>query len=348
MPTTPLRRRRFSQVLFGSAALLVAPGIWAQPKPEKPKITIAVGGKTSFYCLPLTIAEQLGYFKAEGLDVEINDFAGGTHALQAVAGGAADVVSGAYEHTISLQSKNQAYQAFVLQGRAPGIAMAVSAKAMPNFRRVADLRGKKIGVTAPGSSTNMVANLVLQRAGLKADDVSFVGVGSSAAAVAAVRSGQIDALCNVDPAMTMLEQKAEVRLIVDTRTLKGTQEVFGGQMPAGCLYAPQEFLQKNPRTTQALANAMVHALKWLQTAGPGDILKTVPETYLLGDRGLYLASFNKVREALAVDGLLPEEGAQTALRTLASFDSGVVPGKINLGKTYTNEFARRAKDKFKA
>lgn len=348
MPTTPLRRRRFQQVLLGSATVLVAPGLWAQAKPEKPKITIAVGGKSSFYHLPLTIAEQLGYFRVEGLDVEINDFAGGIRSLEAVVAGQADVVSGAYEHTIHLQSKSLAYQAFVLQGRAPGIALAASAKTLPSFKTVSELRGKKIGVTALGSSTNMVASLVLQRAGLKPEDVSFVGVGTAAAAVAAVRAGLVDALCNVDPAITMLEQKAEVRVIVDTRTLKGAQEVFGGQMPAGCLYAPQEFVQKNPRTAQALANAVVHALKWLQTAGPGDILKTVPENYLLGDRSLYLASFNKVREALAVDGLLPEEGAQTALRALASFDLGVVPGKINLGKTFTNEFARRAKDKFKA
>jgi NitT/TauT family transport system substrate-binding protein len=100
------------------------------------------------------------------------------------------------------------------------------------------------------------------------------------------------------------------KIISDTRTLKGTHDVFGGLMPAACLYAHVDFVQKNPNTCQALANAIVHGLKWLQTAGPSDIIKTVPETYLLGDRALYLASFNKVREAIALDGLLPEEGAQ--------------------------------------
>ena len=92
----------------------------------------------------------------------------------------------------------------------------------------------------------------------------------------------------------------------------------------------------------------MHGLKWLQTAGPGDIIKTVPENYLLGDRGLYLASFNKVRDAIALDGLIPEEGARTALKALASFDPSIKAEKIDLSKTYTNEFARRAKDKFKA
>ena len=92
----------------------------------------------------------------------------------------------------------------------------------------------------------------------------------------------------------------------------------------------------------------MHGLKWLQTAGPSDIIKTVPESYLLGDRALYLASFNKVREAIALDGLLPEEGAKTALKALASFDPAIKADKIDLAKTYTNDFARRAKEKFKA
>jgi len=348
MNSVALTRRRFTSAAALAVASLGAPALFAQARPEKTRVAIAVGGKAAFYYLPLTISEQLGYFKDEGLEVEISDFAGGSRALQAVVGGSADVVSGAYEHTINLQSKNQMFQAFVLQGRAPQIAMGVSTKAIPQYKSVADLRGRRIGVSAPDSSTNMVANLVLARGGLKAGDVSFVGVGMNAGALVALRSGQVEALCNTEPVMTMLEQKGEIRIISDTRTLKGTSEVFGGPMPAACLYAPSEFVLKNPNTCQALANAIVHGLKWLQTAGPSDIIKAVPEAYLLGDRGLYLASFNKVREAIATDGLLPEEGARTAVRALASFDPAIKPERIDLSKTYTNEFARRAKDKYKA
>ncbi|MDB5732052.1 MAG: transporter substrate-binding protein [Variovorax sp.] len=348
MKSTIISRRTFASAAAIAAAGIAAPSVWSQPKLEKTKISIAVGGKAAFYYLPLTISEQLGYFKAEGLDVEIADFAGGARALQALVGGSADVVSGAYEHTINMQSKNQFIQSFVLQGRAPQIAMGVSTRAMPNYRTLADLRGKKIGVSAPGSSTNMVANLVLSRAGIKATDVSYVGVGTSAGALTALRSGQIDAMSNTDPVMTMLEQKGDVKIISDTRTLKGTTEVFGGLMPAACFYTHAEFIQKNPNTCQALANAIVHGLKWLQTAGPSDIIKTVPENYLLGDRALYLASFHKVREAIALDGVMTEEGTRTALKALASFDPSIKAEKIELGKTYTNDFARRAKERFKA
>lgn len=343
-----LSRRTFAAATALGAASLALPALRAQNKLEKSKISLAVGGKAAFYYLPLTISEQLGHFKAEGLDVEISDFAGGARALQAVVGGSADICSGAFEHTINMQSKNQFFRAFVLQGRAPQIAFGVSTKTMPNYKSLADLKGKKIGVSAPGSSTNMMANLVLSRSGIHASDVSFVGVGTAAGALSAMRSGQIDAMSNTDPVMTMLEQKGDVKIISDTRTLKGTQEVFGGAMPAACLYASQDFIRKHPNTCQALANAIVHGLKWLQTAGPGDIIKTVPESYLLGDRALYLASFNKVRESISLDGMIPEDGARTALRALASFDPSIKADKIDLSKTYTNEFSRRAKERFKA
>ncbi len=343
-----ISRRRFTGGAALAAAALAWPGLRAQTSLEKTKISLVVGGKAAFYHLPLTLSEQLGYFKAEGLDVEIGDFAGGARALQAVVGGAADVCSGAFEHTINLQARNQIFQAFVLQGRAPQIAFGVSTKSLPHYKSIADLKGKKIGVSEPGSSANMVASLVLSRGGLKAGDVSFIGVGTAAGALAALRSGQVDAMSNTDPVMTMLEQKGEVKIITDTRTPKGTVEVFGGAMPAACLYAPLEFIQKNPNTCQALANAIVHGLKWLQTAGPGDIIKTVPESYLLGDRALYLASFNKVRESISLDGVIPEEGPRTALKALADFDPGIKADRIDLAKTYTNVFALRAKGRFKA
>ncbi len=331
-------RRTFVQAAAWSAAWLTSPALRAQPRPDKFRIGIAVPGKGELPFLPLTIAEQLGYFKAEGLEVELVD---GPH-------GMADVSCGTFDQVIGLQARGQAVQAFVLQGRAPAIALGVSMRSVPNFRSVADLRGLRIGVSAPGSASHLMAHRVLSRAGLKPDEASFVPVGTSTLAQGALRSGQVDALCNQDPAMTVLEQRAEVRIVSDARTLKGTEQVFGGPMPAACLYAPQDFIQKHPQACQALAHATVHALKWLQTAGPRDIVKTVPEPYLLGDRALYLASFEKLRESISPDGILHPEGARTALRALSAFDPGVSAARIELARTYTNAFASRAKERFRA
>ena len=263
--------------VLGAAAALAAPALLRAQALEKPKLTIAVGGKNLLYYLPLTIAEQLGYFKQEGLDVTIVDFAGGARALQAVVGGSADVVSGAFEHTVNMQFKGQPMRAFVLQGAAPQIVLGVNPKTMPNFKSVADLKGKKIGVTAPGSSTNIMANFVLAKAGLKPSDVSIIGVGASSGAVAAMRAGQIDAISNLDPVITLLQRSGDLKIVTDTRIVSEAETVFGGPMPAGCLYAPQAFVDKHPGTVQALTNAMVRANKWIQRAGPGDIIQVVPD-----------------------------------------------------------------------
>jgi NitT/TauT family transport system substrate-binding protein len=314
---------------------------------EKQKVSIAVGGKNLLYYLPLTIAEQLGYFKDEGLQVEISDFAGGAKALQALVGGSADVVSGAYEHTINMQSKGQHITAFVLQARAPQIVFATSNKTMPNYKSIADLKGKKIGVTAPGSSTNMMANFVLAKGGLKPTDVSFIGVGTAAGALSALRSGQIDAISNLDPVITMLQQKNEIKIIADARTLKDTEDVFGGPMPAASLYTSDAFLKKYPNTAQGLTNAMVRALAWIQKAGPSDIVKVVPESYQLGDRGLYLEAFKNVREAISVDGSFPAAGPATALKALQAFEPDLAGKNIDLSKTFTNELVKKAHAKYK-
>ena len=339
-----MNRRHHVAALFAMLALAVGADTRdaAAQSLEKPKVTIAVGGKASIYYLPLTIAEAKGYFKDEGLTVEIVDFAGGSQSLRAVVGGSADVVSGAFEHTINLQASKQYFRAFVLQGRAPAIAVGVATAKAGAYRSPADLKGMKIGVSAPGSSTNMVANYVLAKGGLKPSDVSFVGVGTASGALAALRTGQIDAISNVDPVMTMLEQKGDVKIIADTRTLKGTQLLFGGPMPAASLYAPEEFISRNPKTVQALTNAMVRALKWLQTAGPSDIINTVPDAYLLGDRALYLASFNAVRDAISPDGLISEASVKVSLAALASFNEKIRPEQIDLTRTYTNDFVRKA------
>lgn len=334
-------------MLLAASLPMVASGPAFAQELEKKNVTIAVGGKAALYYLPLTIAEELGYFKDEGLNVEIADFAGGTKSLQAVVGGSADVVAGAYEHTINLQSRKQYFTEFVLMGRAPQISVGVAKSRMDSYKSPKDLKGMKIGVSAPGSSTNMVANYVMAQGGLTPKDASFIGVGTGAGAVSAVRSGQLDAISNTDPIMTMLERSGDIKVIATSRTLKGTQDIFGGPMPAGSLYAPQSFVKQNPQTVQALTNAIVRANLWLQTAGPSDIVKTVPESYQLGDRAVYLAAYNNVKDALSPDGLMPEGGAKTTLKALESFNEKVEGSEIDLSRTWTNEFVKKALAKYR-
>jgi NitT/TauT family transport system substrate-binding protein len=315
--------------------VLLALAAQAQGKLEKPQVSIAVGGKSQFYYLPLTIAERLGYFKDEGLEVEISDFDGGSKALQAVVGGSADVVAGAWENTIDQQPKGLQLQGFVLMGRYPAISVGIAKAKAANYHSPKDLKGMKIGVTAPGSSTNRMVLHLLAKDGLTGDDVAIIGVGTSSGAIAAMRAGSLDAMSNVDPIMTMLESSGDVVIIADTRTAAGTTAVFGSpDMPAAALYAPVAFVRNHPNTVQALTNALVRALLWLQKATPDQVAATVPPEYLLGNKAVYLASYAKVKDAFSPDGMLDDLGKQNTLRYLAAFNPALKPAAINLVQTF--------------
>ena len=326
-------------------ALLFATGL-VHAQIEKRDVHIAVGGKVILYYLPLTITERLGYFKDEGLNVRISDFSGGTRSLEAVVGGSADVVNGSYEHTINMQSKKIPFQAFVLSGAAPQISVAISSKLAATYKSPRDLKGLKVGVTAPGSSTNMVINYLLAKGGLKPTDVSIIGIGSGANVIAAVDQGRVDVISQTDPPVTILEKDGKVKVIAETRTPEGTEKLFGGPMPAASFYAPIEFIKKNPNTVQALTNAMVRTLIWMQEASPQQILATVPEEYLLGNKAMYLFAYNNVKTAYSKDGMISEAGAKTTLKVLASFNPAIKPAEINLSETYTNEFVKKALVKY--
>ena len=176
--------------------------------------------------------------------------------------------------------------------------------------------------------------------------MSIIGVGAGNGAVAAMRAGQIDAISNLDPVITLLSRSGDLKIISDTRVVAEADRIFGGPMPAGCLYTLQTFIDKNPATAQALANAMVRADKWIRAAGAGDIIKSVPESYLLGDRAVYVDAFLAAKGALSPDGLIPGAGAETARRALASIDPEVANAKLDLAAIWTNDFTKRADAKY--
>jgi len=339
-----MRRWNIAVAAVAACLALVVPASHAQA-PEKSKVVVGVGGKTLFYYLPLTIAEQKGYFKAEGLDVEIQDFAGGARALQALLGGSVDIVSGAYEHTITQQAKGQNIEAVFLQGKYSSMVLVMNKAKAEKYKSPADLKGMKIGVTAPGSSTNMFVNILLAKVGLKPDDVAIIGAGATAGAVAIMQRGEIDALVNLDPVIAQLESQGFVP-VVDTRTAKGMQEVYGGAYAGGSIYTTVDFVKKNPNTTQAFVNAMMHALRFIQTSTADEIIAAVPPEYY-ADKQLYKAALEKNLESYKHDGTIGMEAARNVYRDLKSFDPGVQNATVDLAKTFDSAFALKAAQKYK-
>ena len=334
-------------VLFALMALLGATASQGAP-PEKSKVVIAVGGKASLYYLPLAIAERLGYFNEEGLQVEMLDFAGGAKALQAMMGGGADVVSGGFDHVMVMRARGQNLRGFVLQGATPAISLGVAKERAAHYKSPKDLKGMKIGVSAPGSSTHAFINHLLASVGLVPDDVSIIGVGTGPAAVAAMQAGQLDAIANIEPAITMMERMGTIKVVVETVSVQGAKTIYGSPLPSGSLYTREDFIKANPNTVQALTNAMVRALKWLKAATPDDVAKAVPVEYLLGDRALYLEAYRKNSESYSRDGLFPVAGAQAQLRVLRGFEQAVKDASgIKAEDAYTNEFVKIALAKYR-
>lgn len=326
-------------VIVAAFMLVFAPDAFAQAsRPEKTDVKIAVGGKSFMIYLPLTVTERLGYFKDAGLNVEIIEAQSGTRSLQALIAGNVDATDGSFDHTIQMQAKGQPVLAVVLTGRYPGIVLGlVKAKNLP-YRGPQDLKGLKIGVTAPGSQTNFMVNYLLAKAGLKPEDASFIGVGGPTTAVAAVRKGEIDAISHADPAISELQAKGELNVVVDTRTTAGTHSVWGGDYPSSVLYVRPDFAEKNPNTVQALVTATVRALHWIDKASPEEIAKVMPPEYASGNPALYVDIIAKSKAMYPPDGRLNKAGAENAYKVLAAFDPAVGAAKIDLAATFTDRF----------
>ena len=328
------------------ASVVLAPDL-ARAAVTPQKISIALASKTSLFHLPLVLADQLGMFKNEGLQIDWLECESGLQALQLALSGQADVVSGAFEHTLDLQARGLNYRAFVLQGRAPQISVGLATKKALAMKSLSDLKSLKVGISSLGSGTHWLAQQWLFKANLAADHIQYVELGASTGhLVEALRTGLVDALCHIDPVMHYLEQKNELRLLADTRSLLSSQRMFGGPMLSACLFGKVEFLQKRADVALTLTLGVVRALHWLKTAGPSDILKMVPSHNWMGDRAIYLGALENVRDSYSLDGMFSKESLQTAWRARANRVSTDRANWTTLAKTYTNEFALIAKRKF--
>jgi NitT/TauT family transport system substrate-binding protein len=324
------------------AALMLLTPASAQDKPEMPQVRLAVGGKSAVFYLPLSVTERLGYFKDAGLEVEIADVQSGARALQSLVGGSAEVGVGTFDHTIQMQAKGQPVVAVTQYGRYPGFVLGTIASKSIAYRGPQSLKGLKIGVTSPGSSTHFMAAYMLVRSGLKADDASFVGTGVTSTAVAAARRAEIDAIVSSDPMMSLMQGEGLVKVVADTRTPEGTQEVYGGPYPGGVVYTTPAFIEKNPRTVQAIVTAFVCALKWMSMHTPEDIARVMPEDYALGNREVYVRALAASQAMYSPDGRFVPGAVETAYQVLKVFDPSVAGATIDLPKTHTGAFVEKA------
>jgi sulfonate transport system substrate-binding protein len=300
-------------------------------------VKIAVGGRTQLIYLSATLAQELGYYRDEGLDVTFQDFPGGAKSLEALLGGSADVVCGFYDHTIQMAAQGREIRAFVSILRYLGL---VAVAAGPEIKRIEDLKGKIVGVSAPGSSTHLFLNYLLVTHGLKPDDVSTPSIGMSATAVAAVAHGKVDAAILTDPTIEIVRKLTPgFHILADTRTAKGVREIFGvDTYPSTVLYSTAQWLDTHPEPARRLARAFSRTLDWMRSHSAEEIRRKMPPEFRTDDAEADLESLRAYHDMLSPDGKLTAESAAAVRKVLSVSLDSVRTATIDLDKTYTNQF----------
>lgn len=326
------------------ALALVLSACQAKPgeRAEGGQVTIGVGGQPLLVYLPTTLAQRLGYYEAEGLKVTLEDLQGGSKALQALQGGSVDVVSGYYDHTIQMAAKDREVRSFVTMLRYPSLVLAVSPKTSKPINSIADLAGANVGVTAPGSSTDFFLKYLLNKEGLPSDAATVQAVGGDSSAVAAMEQGRVDAAVMLDPAFSLLQQRAgvdKVKILTDTRTAEGVQEDFGvATYPAAVLYSTGQWLDNNGDNARKLAKAIVRTLEWIDQHSAEEIAAEMPEEYAQGNREVYVEAIGKVKEAYSKDGTIQPDGAEAVRSVLAQFIPEIERANVDVSGTYSNDY----------
>ncbi len=306
----------------------------------QPRLSIMVGGLEKIIYLPAMLTERLGYFKEAGLNVTLLNEGAGVEAEDEMLAGRVDGVVGFYDHSIDLQSKGKIVEAVVILDRVPGEALVVSERS--GIKTLADLKGKHIGVTGIGSSTNFLASYLVTKGGGNTGQYVPVPVGAGNTLIAAMQQNRIEAAVTTEPTVSRLAKMGLAHVLVDMRTAAGTRGALGGTYPAACLYMRADYVNSHRDAVQRTVGAFVKTLQYLQSHAPSVVAEKMPEDYYVGDKPLYLAALGASMNMFNPTGAMPPDGPPTVLKVLASFNKELDPSKIALKKTYTDDFVTSA------
>ena len=306
------------------------------------KITLMVGGLEKQIYLPFMLTQRLGYFKEQGLDVELLTEPSGVDAEDELLAGAVQGVGGFYDHCVDLQAKGKFLESVVQILGSPGEVELVSSK-HPEIKSPADWKGVKLGVTGLGSSTNFLTQYLAVKNGVKLGEFTSVAVGAGDTFIAAIQRDEIQGGMTTEPTVSRLLKTGEAKVLVDLRNADATKAALGGPYPATSLYMDTAFVEKHRDETQKLVNAMVKTQHFINTHSAAEIADQMPKEYLVGDRDGYVKALEAEKGMFTPDGLMPAGGPETVLAVLSAFSKNVKGKTIDLGKTYTTEFVKNAK-----
>jgi sulfonate transport system substrate-binding protein len=333
---TVMRRIVAAVVLLAVFVSGAAPASWAAEK-----VTVGVGGVALMVYLPTALAKAKGYFADEGLDVEILDIkGGGSQAASALIGGSVDFSANAIDHAIKAKVQKKDLIAVHSHVRLPVMGVVVANKYKGEIKSLADLKGRPLGVTSPGSQTHMVLGYLLAKSGVKADDVKIIGAGGSTMPLA-IEKDSVHAGMMVDPFFTAFLKQGKGYALVDMFTTKGTVDAMGGEVQGTTLLTRPEVIAKRPATVQKMVNALVKANKFIVGSSGEELAKALPKD-LSGDLKLYAESFEHAREAFPPDSLVSREGVARVIETMRVFEAVPAGMKIEPESLFDNRYVLKA------
>jgi NitT/TauT family transport system substrate-binding protein len=307
------------------------------------KVKIMVGGLDKVIYLPAMLTQQLGYFKAEGVDVQLLTEPAGVQAETALVSGDVQGTVGFYDHTLDLQVKGKQVESVVQFSQAPGEVEIVSNQAAGDIADPKDFKGKKLGVTGIGSSTDFLTKYLAVNSGVQTSEFTPVAVGAGQTFISALQQGSIQGGMTTDPTVATILDKKLGKVLIDMRTPEGSKAALGGLYPSSSLYMQTEWVNSHKDTVQKLANAFVKTLSWMSTHSAAEIAAKMPADYAQGGgKDLYAQAIKSTLPMFTTDGVMPADGPATVERVLKSFNPNLKNAKVDLSKTYTTEFVKNA------
>jgi sulfonate transport system substrate-binding protein len=305
-----------------------------------PKVTLMVGGLDKVIYMPAKLTEQLGYFKDAGVDVSLKEEPSGADAETLMLANQVDGVVGFYDHTVVIQPSGKCLESVVQFSKAPGEVEVVGKKS--SITSPADFKGKHLGVTSPGSSTDFLTQALAGKAGVQTSEYTTVKAGAGDTFIAALDQGAIDAGMTTDPTVARLVDSGDGKVLIDMRTEEGSKKALGGAYPSSSLYMQCSYVQSHKEAVQKLADAFVRTLKWMSSHSAQQIADKMPADYAGSDKNLYVDSVKATLPMFTSDGVMPADGPQTVLDVLGKYNPALKGKKVDLSKTYTTQFVKAA------
>jgi NitT/TauT family transport system substrate-binding protein len=326
--------------LFCPAFAFVLLGCHRSSGPALEEISIALPNDAINWH-PVRLAQSRGYAAEEGVTFTISEAAGMSKGMEALVGGSVDITAGQLAQAIQVAAEGREVRCFLSLHSRPSLALAVAPAMADKIRTIRDLKGRRVGVSSPGSPTHQFVNFLLVSDGLTPSDVSVVSVGTGATSIAALEHGKVDAGVLVGSGVTMFERgHSQVPFLADPRTEEGARRIFGvATFPATSLIARDDWLRAKPDTARRFVRAVKKAMLWIRSHSPEEVRATIPEALRMPDVEADLQAIRQSQQTLTPSGMIPADAPPVVLKFVALSSERVRDAHLDVSRVYTNEFA---------